>query len=288
MVSLILRFELPLRVSIVAIVAKSCLRRSLKHAPDYPWMQPYRNASTLERQFDTLTKASGCNNLNCLRQLSITKLRNAADETFIRGYQNGDYGYGDFFFGPYVDGSVIQDLPSTEFKSGRFTKVPLLTNREGYEGYLFTNRSLATTTEMTQTLENLFPYAKQSFFSRLFQLYPRSDFNSTVFQHSAILGDSIIACPSSYFSAALSDYGIPVWKMIFYAGTELHGAIVPFIETVNLAGKTSTYLISSQAPVILLTQRRGFKQRHASIHPSRLLHLFRLNFGPQRHEIYGV
>lgn len=215
-------------------------------------MQPYRNSSTLEKQFDALCKVSGCNDLECLRQLSVTELRSAADEAYLTAYQNGDYGYGDFFFGPYVDGSVVQDLPSNEFKQGHFTKVPLLTNREGYEGYLFTNMSQGyTDTEMVQDLENLFPYAKQSFFSRLFQLYPRSDFNSTLFQHSAIFGDFIVACPSSYVSAALSDYGMPVWKMVFYAGSEKHGALLPFLygtrgtpNNANLASILRNYYIS--------------------------------------------
>lgn len=201
-------------------------------------MQPYHNSSTLEKQFDALRRTSGCGDLNCLRQLSATELRHAADETYLAEYKNGDYGYGDFYFGPYVDGSIIRDLPSNEFKLGHFAKVPLLTSREGYEGYLFTNSSLKTHAEMTQTLQNLFPYAKQSFFSRLFQLYPSSNFNSTFSQHSAIFGDSIVACPSSYISAALSDYGLPVWKLIFYAGTERHGALVDFVETVNLKGST--------------------------------------------------
>ena len=208
-------------------------------------MQPYRNFTTLEKQFDALCKASGCNDLECLRQLSDTKLRSAADMTYSAGYEAGDYGYGDFFFGPYVDGSIVRDLPSNEFKLGHFTKVPLLTNREGYEGVAFTNISQTTHTEMVQGLGNLFPYAKESFFRRLFQLYPRSDFNSTFFQRSAIFGDALIACPSSYISAALSDYGMPVWKFVFYAGSQVHGALLPFVETVNLKGKTATTLLSS-------------------------------------------
>lgn len=45
-----------------------------------------------------------------------------------------EYGYGDFYFGPTVDGTFIRDLPSNEFQNGHFAKVPLITNRDGYEG----------------------------------------------------------------------------------------------------------------------------------------------------------
>ncbi|KAF7197156.1 Lipase 1 [Pseudocercospora fuligena] len=214
---------------------------------EYPWMQPYHNSSTLERQFGYLCEASGCKDLECLRELPLPQLRNATDKTYMLGYQNGDYGHGDYYFGPYIDGNIIRDLPSNEFKQGRFTKVPFLTSREGYEGYFFTNMTeeRETPAGLTRTLENLFPYAKQSFFSRLFQLYPRENYNSTLFQHSAIFGDFIIACPSTYIAAAVSDWELPVWKYSFYAGSQTHGAILPFVETVSLEGDSNNATLAS-------------------------------------------
>lgn len=173
-------------------------------------MQPYHNSTTLEKQFDALRNGSGCHDLQCLRQLSTTDLRSAADMAYVTAYEAGNYGYGDFFFGPSVDGFIVRDLPSNEFKLGHFTKVPLLTNREGYEGVSFTNVTQTAEVEMLQGLETLFPYAKGSFLGRLRQLYPQSDFNSTFSQRSAIFGDAFIACPSSSIAAALSDYGLPV------------------------------------------------------------------------------
>ena len=46
----------------------------------------------------------------------------------------------------------------------------------------------------TTDLQILFPYAKNSFFTRLYELYPASDFNSTLFQRQTIFGNFIVCC----------------------------------------------------------------------------------------------
>lgn len=164
----------------------------------------------------------------------------AAQKTYDTGYALLEYGFGDFYYGPYVDGDIIRGLPSHEFSQGHFAKVPLLTNREGYEGVVFSNSSQTTSAELVTDLKTLFPSATQSFFSRLLQLYPRDGFNSTFFQRQQIFGDFIISCFSQYMAAAVSDHGEPVYKMIFDAGGGLHGSLVPFTETVNLNGNKAS------------------------------------------------
>ncbi|OJJ07741.1 hypothetical protein ASPVEDRAFT_877842 [Aspergillus versicolor CBS 583.65] len=212
---------------------------------EYPWMQPYHNNTALQRQYNQLLSIANCSNIACLRGLSEEDLANAVNQTYYKAYAHGEYGYGDFYYGPYVDRNIIRDLPSQEFKTGHFSKVPLMTNREGYEGATFTNSSEVTPFEMQQGLETLFPNAKQSFFNRLYQLYPRAAYNSTFFQRQQLFGDFIISCPTYYFGAAVSDWGNRVYKMIFDAGTQGHGSLIPFTETVNLeATTTPSYYIS--------------------------------------------
>lgn len=86
----------------------------------------------------------------------------------------------------------VQGFPSQELAQGHFTKVPLLVDTEGYEGFLFSNQSQRNMTEETTDLEVLFPYAKDSFFTRLYQLYPANAYNSTLFQRQTIYGNYII------------------------------------------------------------------------------------------------
>ncbi|KAK3704165.1 hypothetical protein LTR37_014005 [Vermiconidia calcicola] len=160
---------------------------------EYPWWQSYKNGTVLEAQYRQMLNATGCDGLECLRGQSTQNLIDASQSAFNAGWEGGWYGWGDFYFGPSVDGEAIRDLPSNEFKKGNFVKVPLVVNRDAYEGYNYSPPD-NTTEEMTADLQTIFPYAKQSFFRRLYELYPAGDFNSTFFRRAEIYGDYIINC----------------------------------------------------------------------------------------------
>lgn len=198
-------------------------------------MQPYHNNSVLESQYREVLAATNCTNLQCLRSLDTQSLNLGAQAALVAAYTTRpmQYGYGDYYYGPTVDGEYIRDLPSQEFARGHFSKVPLLLDTEGYEGYTFSNMSVMTMSEETMDFEAIFPYAKNAFFTRLYQLYPASDFNSTFFQRLTIFGNFIIDCPTYYFASAVSSWGLPTYKLIFNAGTQLHGATRPFIHSTN-------------------------------------------------------
>lgn len=203
---------------------------------EYPWWQPFHNDSTLEKQYNLLLNATDCDTIECIRQVPTRELANAAQTTFVTGYANGYYGFGDYFYGPSVDGEFVRQLPSQEFKQGHFTKVPLFVNHDAYEGYYFSNQSLSTIEEQVSDVQTLFPDARHSFITRLFDLYPQADYNSTFFRRAKWFGDFIINCPTYYMATAASDWGSPVYKLRFAAGNELHGAIGPFVESEDLDG----------------------------------------------------
>jgi hypothetical protein len=80
--------------------------------------------------------------------------------------------------------------------------------------------------------ENLFPYAGPAFFSRLYQLYPRSDYNSSFFQRQTWFGDFIINCPTYQMASRAVDLNgnmSAVFKLTFAAGSELHASTAPFL-----------------------------------------------------------
>ena len=137
---------------------------------------------------------TNCSNIACLRNQTTDTLISAMQYTMATGYNSGIYGWGDFYYGPTVDGSVIRDLPSNEFKRGHFTKVPLIVNRDGFEGYNYSPKNETTQAMETVDLQTIWPYAKKSFFTRLYELYPADEFNSTLFQRQQLYGDYIIDC----------------------------------------------------------------------------------------------
>ncbi|KAK5764617.1 hypothetical protein LTS12_005117 [Elasticomyces elasticus] len=200
-----------------------------------PWVQTYHNNTVLDIQFQELLDATSCADLACLRLISTDALNVGQQVALVNGYLNHPrlYGFGDYWYGPTVDGKHIRDFPSRELENGHFTKVPLLVDTEGYEGFLFSNQSQRTMADETTDLQTIFPYAKNSFFTRLYEVYPVAAFNSTLFQRQSIYGDYIINCPTYYMASAMSDYGLPSYKLVFNAGTELHGATRPFLHNTN-------------------------------------------------------
>jgi hypothetical protein len=84
---------------------------------------------------------------------------------------------------------------------------------------------------------NLFPYAGRAFFSRLYQLYPRSQFNSTFFQRSQWFGDFSIDCPTYFMASRAVDHNgnaSAVYKLVFAAGAQSHASTAPFLANVDI------------------------------------------------------
>lgn len=226
--------------------------------------QPFLNRSSQEIQFRNTLRAAAqlgynCTDLNCLRTIPTSVLWVVNQRTQNISYPTAPQdGVGNFYFGPVVDGKFVRDLPDQEFKRGDFYKVPLMLDRDAYEGVNYSNRSITTQAEETMDAQLLFPYASNSFFNRLYQLYPASDYNSTFWQRVDWFSDFIVCCPTYYMATAMSDSSYfntsSVFKLIMAAGSELHAASQPFLTSNTtgfpaannhtLAGILSSYWIS--------------------------------------------
>lgn len=116
---------------------------------EYPWWQPLLNHSTQELQYSLALDACACADVACLRNLSEAQLTFVGQRDFNESYPGVGNGYGSFWFGPVVDGVFLQELPSEAFKKGRYYKVPLIVDREGYEGLAFSNSSQTSQVDET-------------------------------------------------------------------------------------------------------------------------------------------
>lgn len=218
---------------------------------------PLINQSTQSIQYNTALRLADCTSVDCLRSLPAPRLATLNQAVQNATYPGPGVGFGIFSFGPVVDGKFIKELPGLAFQRGNFYDVPIIVDHEGYEGVIFSNASLTAQIDETADAQDIFPYAGPAFFSRLYQLYPRSDFNSTFFQRQTWFGDFIINCPTTYIGFNAIEHNSnrsTVWKMVFNAGSQLHGATVPFLASnttdfpaannQTLAGIMSSYWIS--------------------------------------------
>ncbi|KAK4560706.1 hypothetical protein LTR86_005284 [Recurvomyces mirabilis] len=201
---------------------------------EYPWWQPFLNSSQQDKQFDTTLMLSNCSSLACLRSLPGGTVATLSQAVENASYPTGGDGFGVYYWGPVVDYKFIKELPSIAFSLGHFYDVPLLVDREAYEGYIFSNQSLMTQMAETTDAGYLFPFAGPAFFSRLYQLYPMSDFNSTFYQRQTWFGDFIIDCPTYQMATNAVDRNTnssAVFKLTFAAGSELHGSTSAFLAS---------------------------------------------------------
>ncbi|KAI0467815.1 Alpha/Beta hydrolase protein [Xylaria cf. heliscus] len=224
-----------------SVTAHLAWKGGVEHPPfraaiaDYPFLPQFLSGEQLDKQFHVLLDATGCVDLRCLRGIPEDILKNATQNSYATAYAMGLYGYGNFYYGPYVDGEAVRHLPSREFKAERFARVPTWVSREGYEGVLFSNQSMTTIEEEKADLRTQFPSANETFVDRLYELYPSEDFNSTFWHRQTWFGDFIIDCPTRYIGASIAATDTPVFKLVFDAGTQIHLSEGPFLNDLNYA-----------------------------------------------------
>lgn len=210
----------------------------------------------LNKQYETFIQAANCTSLECLRNAPLSSIQLATKKSFEIGYSQGDYAYGLCYWGPAVDGHILQEGPLEAFSQGHFQHVPVLIDHDGNEGFSFSNTSITTIDEMILDLERAWP--NETFPDDALALYPASTYNASVIealtaiqairaetgsniffsdafaQGEALFGDALINCPTEYMALAASRAGLPTYKMIFDAGPQFHGATGSYLFSDNI------------------------------------------------------
>jgi len=94
----------------------------------------------------------------------------------------------------------------------------------------------AGTPALVNDVKTLYQGATEPFLRRLLMLYPASGFNSTFWRRSSLFSDATVCCPTYLMNSAMSSF-TSNWKMIFRAGTGLHGANGVFLWTYGYGSK---------------------------------------------------
>jgi carboxylesterase type B len=108
---------------------------------EYPWWQTLLNTSQMEFQYREVLREANCIGFSCLQDMAGDDF-NKVQQAVLNLWR--DYPYGTFYFGPWVDGVHIRDLPSKELQAGHFSRMPLMINRDGNEGLSFTQPNITT------------------------------------------------------------------------------------------------------------------------------------------------
>ncbi|KAL5318370.1 hypothetical protein ACEPPN_013430 [Leptodophora sp. 'Broadleaf-Isolate-01'] len=228
---------------------------------EYPWWTPIYSRAWLNRQYNIFMEATNCTILSCLRSISTNAIQSATVQAYQTAYEAEKFAYGTFYWGPAIDGRIIRDHPIKEFRDGHFTKVPIMVDRDGYEGLLFSNFSMSTDEDLISDLSVLWPQAPESLILDAMALYSGSEYDATNLKkqpiilafekaggpfnlsdaysrRQSIFGDAIVNCPSNSIMTAVSRAGLRAYKMVFNAGSQVHGATVPYLfsETIEPSG----------------------------------------------------
>jgi carboxylesterase type B len=228
---------------------------------EYPWWTPLYNETWVNEQYSLFLQSANCSTLVCLRGLSLAEIQATTRVSYVRAYLSKAFAYGTFYWGPVIDGEIIQDHPLSEYRNGHFTKVPLMVDRNYWECLSFTNTSLTTIDEVRSDLAGLWHDPDQQYAETALTLYPESSYNATrlqelvyydeileivgaeslsdaFVQRSYILGDALIGCPSTYIAQSVADAGLPTYKMVFNASFQIHGATSPslYSDIINADG----------------------------------------------------
>ncbi|OJJ07747.1 hypothetical protein ASPVEDRAFT_88987 [Aspergillus versicolor CBS 583.65] len=187
---------------------------------DATWWQTLQNQTQLGQQYQAVLRAANCSDIKCLRGLPAERYYDAQQAVLNDAWR---YPYGIFYFGPYVDGYYIRNLPSLELQAGHFSKLPLIIDHDTNEGLSFTPQTIDTHEEFERRVATVFPAAGDNFLNRVYTLYPASTtglygYNTSVGQQlrsDYFFGDTMIACPTYYIASSLSDAGVPVYKYVY-------------------------------------------------------------------------
>jgi carboxylesterase type B len=195
-------------------------------------MPPIYTGTQLNTQYHGLLSSADCGDINCLRRLSIDDFNTAVDRATNLAFDNGDFPYGTFYWGPVIDGRIIRDFPLTELQAGRFAKVPVLVDRSGFEGFFFTDPETGSSDDAVATLQSLWQPKNQTFIEGVLRSYPLGNFNGSLLSDlraapslvgsvdvgdeygrlQEIIGDVIIDCQTHYIATAVASTGLSAYK----------------------------------------------------------------------------
>jgi acetylcholinesterase len=195
--------------------------------PQSPGWSPVQSNVQTENTYQKFLRLTNSTSLADLRALPSEAIIRASAQQITY-----DSAYGQYTYGPVVDGLFAPLQPGQLLAQGRFDKdVRIMVGHNANEGALFTPPYITTNDGVTAQLNSAFPGAPQSTINTITQtLYPPV-FNgsypyTTQYQRASLItSEAIFTCNTRYLATALDN---KPYSYLFAVPPALHGQDVAY------------------------------------------------------------
>ena len=215
---------------------------------EYAWWTPMYPSAWQNKQYNSFVKNAGCSTLVCLRAAPVSTIISATSQTAAVAITT-DYDPDTYYWGPVVDGNIIPHYPSDAFAMGKFTKVPLLVDRDEYELLSFSDINVKTRAIYDLNVKVLWQTTSDQSVTNFTNIYQKPQFGAqslynvpyvvsrwgnaavtdSFAQWTWSASDAIVNCWGRHMASAVANAGLPAYKFIFNLGSQVHAATLPYI-----------------------------------------------------------
>ncbi|PPQ80630.1 hypothetical protein CVT25_001636 [Psilocybe cyanescens] len=161
------------------------------------------NDSIPETVFNETVSQTKCSSatdaMDCLRKVNVDTLQKANKAVSLRTF------FGTFVFVPVIDGTFITDRPTVLLKERKVNGQIVLSVTNSFEGTTFVNQRTADTVRVPTYIAELFPKFTSQQAHAAAAHY--AGLGSNIFQARAIIGESILICPTYFLLRAFGGLG---------------------------------------------------------------------------------
>ncbi|KAH9829340.1 putative type-B carboxylesterase lipase family protein [Teratosphaeria destructans] len=212
-----------------------------------PMVSHQKQESTFQAYLTLLNVSS----LEQARGLTFTQLQKA------NIIQIGQSSYGEFTYGPVVDGNFTPALPGELLLHGQYDhNLKVMVGHNAHEGLLFTNPFIQNKTALVGAVLSLLPtvaawpltmrYILETLYPPIFDGSQASGYTDEITRAAALLSDVVFACNTFWLDEA---FGNKTYGYYFAVPPALHGGDIPY--TYYNGGGTSLMVLSTSVAITL-------------------------------------
>lgn len=198
--------------------------------PQSPGFQPFVSNQQQEDIFNAYLTLLNVTTVDEARSLPYSKLQTA------NIIQVGLSSYGDFTYGPTVDGKFVPALPGELLLHGQYDKnLKLMLGHNADEGLLFTSPFIQNNSDFAESLQTNFPtirawpqvleYITNTLYPPIFDGSQAQGYTNQIARAAALTSEAIFTCNTFYLDKA---YGNNTYAYFFTIPPALHGEDVPY------------------------------------------------------------